>query len=139
MRLELLDFKTSDLRISVLGSTPLDANYTFLISDVFDLYLRLKAATKPEAFITYTKRNQRYLTECLGDVFIARMSPRNAADFRDHLLARGLSSSSVRRVFSTVKAVINICISEHGLQITNPLSLVIHQFSYDFIETARQL
>lgn len=48
------------------------------------------------------------------------MSPRDGADFRDHLLAKGLLSSSVWRVFSTVKAVINLCISEHGLKISNP-------------------
>ena len=122
MRLELLDFKSSSPRIEVFGSSRLSSKDTFLLSDGFDLYLRLKAAAKPEAFRTYTKRNQRYLTECLSDVSIARMSPRNGADFRDHLLCKGLSSSSVHRVFSTVKAVINLCISEHGLQTTNPFS-----------------
>ena len=122
MRLELLDFKSSSPRIEGFGSIGKPEGCDFLISDAFDLYLRLKAAAKPEAFRTYTKRNQRYLTECLGDVSIARMSPRNGADFRDHLLCKGLSSSSVRRVFSTVKAVINLCISEHGLQTTNPFS-----------------
>ena len=73
--------------------------------------LRLKAGSKTEAFIIYTKRNQRYLTECLGDANIEEMSPRDGADFHDHLLAKGLSSSFVRRVFSTVKAVINLRIS----------------------------
>ena len=68
MRLKLLDFKASNPQATVLGSTPLGVNDTFLISDGFDLYLRLKAAAKPEAFRTYTKRNQRYLTECLSDV-----------------------------------------------------------------------
>jgi integrase len=136
MRLELLDFKSSAPRIEGLGSSCLSSSDTFLISDGFDLYLRLKAAAKPEAFRTYTKRNQRYLTECLGDVSIARMSPRNGADFRDHLLEKGLSSSSVRRVFSTIKAVINLCISEHGLQITNPFGGV--YIPDDNLETKRR-
>ena len=64
------------------------------------------------------------------------MSPRNGADFRDHLLAKRLSSSSVRRVFSTVKAVINLCISEHGLQITNPFGGV--YIPDDNLETKRR-
>ena len=136
MRLELLDFKSSSPRIEGFGSLGKPEGCDFLISDGFDLYLRLKAAAKPEAFITYTKRNQRYLTECLGDVSIAGMSPRNGADFRDHLLAKRLSSSSVRRVFSTVKAVINLCISEHGLQITNPFGGV--YIPDDNLETKRR-
>jgi integrase len=132
----VLDFKSSSPRIEGFGSIGKPEGCDFLISDGFDLYLRLKAAAKPEAFITYTKRNQRYLTECLGDVSIAGMSPRNGADFRDHLLAKRLSSSSVRRVFSTVKAVINMCISEHGLQINNPFGGV--YIPTDDLETKRR-
>jgi integrase len=136
MRLELLDFKTLGPRTAVLGLPNRTDEDDFIISDGFDLYLRLKAAARPETFRTYTKRNQRYLTECLGDVAIAGMAPRDGADFRDHLLAKGLSSSSVRRVFSTVKAVINLCISEHGLQITNPFGGV--YIPEDDLETKRR-
>ena len=52
MRLELLDFKTSYPRIEVFGSSRLSSNNTFLLSDGFDLYLRLKATARPEAFRT---------------------------------------------------------------------------------------
>ena len=136
MRLDLLDFKALVPRATVLGSSNRTEEGDFLISDGFNLYLRLKAASKTEAFITYTKRNQRYLTECLGDANIEEMSPRDGADFRDHLLAKGLSSSSVRRVFSTVKAVINLCISEHGLKISNPFGGVF--IPEDDLETKRR-
>ncbi len=88
--LELLDFRPSGPRIERFGSIGKIEGCDFLVSDGFDLYLRLKAATKSETFRTYTKRNQRYLIECLGEVAIAKMSPRNGADFRDHLLAKGL-------------------------------------------------
>jgi len=136
MRLELLDFKSSGPRVEGFGSSCLSSSDNFLISDGFDLYLRLKAVSKTEAFRTYTKRNQRYLIECLGDVAIEGMSPRDGADFRDHLLAKGLSSSSVRRVFSTVKAVINLCISEHGLHLSNPFGGVF--IPENDLETKRQ-
>jgi len=136
MRLDLLDFNTTPPQTMEFGSTRLIGNDTFLISDGFDLYLRLKAVSKTEAFIIYTKRNQRYLTECLGNVAGEGMSPRHGADFRDHLLAKGLSSSSVRRVFSTVKAVINLCISEHGLKISNPFGGV--YIPEDDLETKRR-
>ena len=136
IRLEVLDFKLPEPRSMVFGPTCISTRDDFLISDGFELYLRLKAVSKTEAFITYTKRNQRYLIECLGDVAIEGMSPRHGADFRYHLLAKGLSSSSVRRVFSTVKAVINLCISEHGLKISNPFGGV--YIPEDDLETKRR-
>ena len=70
MRLDLLDFKAPVPRTTVLGSSNRTEEGDFLIADGFKLYLRLKAGSKTSAFITYTKRNQRYLTECLGDAKI---------------------------------------------------------------------
>ena len=46
----------------------------------------------------------------------------DAGRFRDHLFERGMSSSSVKRVFSSVRAVINLAIREHGLSVTNVFS-----------------
>jgi integrase len=120
MRLEVLDFKSSEPRSVVFGLDSIKARDDFLISDGFELYLRLKSTTKTDNFIKSTERNQRYLVECISDLAIEDLSPRLGADFRDFLFAKGLSSSSVRRIFSTVKAVINLCISERGLQIINP-------------------
>ena len=120
MRLEVLDFKSSEPRSVVFGLDSIKARDDFLISDGFELYLRLKGTTKTDNFIKSTERNQRYLVECISDLAIEDLSPRLGADFRDFLFAKGLSSSSVRRIFSTVKAVINLCISERGLQIINP-------------------
>ena len=136
MRLEVLDFKTPEPRSVVFGPTSISARDDFLISDGFELYLRLKGATKTDNFRKCTERNQRYLTACLGNVAIGDLSPRDGADFRDHLLAKGLSSASVRRVFSTVKAVINLCISEHGLHLSNPFGGVF--IPEDDLETKRQ-
>ena len=136
MRLEVLDFKSPEPRPSVFGPACSSAENDFKISDGFDLYLRLKGGTKTDHFRKYVERNQRYLIACLGNVAVAELSPRNGAEFRDHLLAKGLSSTSVRRVFSTVKAVINLCISEHGLYLSNPFRGVF--FPEDGLETKRQ-
>ena len=46
----------------------------------------------------------------------------DAGRFRDYLFARGMSSSSVKRVFSSVRAVINLAIREQGLSVTNVFS-----------------
>ena len=136
MRLEVLDFKSPEPKSVVFGTNCISARNDFLISDGFDLYLRLKGTAKTDNFRKCTERNQRYLTACLGNVAIEDLSPRDGADFRDYLLAKGLSSSSVRRVFSTVKAVINLCISEHGLHLSNPFRGVF--IPKDDLETKRQ-
>jgi integrase len=48
----------------------------------------------------------------------------DATQFRDYLFAKGLNGSSVARIFGTVRAVINLAISEFGLSIINPFSNV---------------
>ena len=120
MRLEMLDFRTSETGTCSKGWGRVGEQHDFRLSDGFELYLRLKAATKPTGFTTYTERNQRYLIECLGDIHMMTLSPIHGARFRDHLLQKELAPASVRRVFSTVKAAVNICISERGLLVANP-------------------
>ena len=46
----------------------------------------------------------------------------DAGRFRDYLFDRGMSSSSVKRAFSSVRAVINLAIREQGLSINNVFS-----------------
>ena len=58
----------------------------------------------------------------LGDLPIDNYSTKDASKFRDFLLDRGLLISSVKRVFSSVRAIINLVIQEHGLAINNPFA-----------------
>ena len=44
----------------------------------------------------------------------------DAGRFRDHLFARGMSSSSVKRVFSSVRPIVNFAIREQELAINYP-------------------
>ena len=92
-----------------------------MISDCLELYLRLKAAAKPETFRAYTKSEQSFFTECVGNLFIVRMSPQNGADFRNNLMANGLLSFSVSRVCSILELK-SIFASLKGLVITNSFS-----------------
>ena len=48
----------------------------------------------------------------------------DATQIRDYLFAKGLNSASVARVIGTVRAVINLALSEFGLSIVNPFSNV---------------
>ena len=64
----------------------------------------------------------RYLTDCLGHEDLAALEISDAGRFRDYLFDRGMSSSSVKRVFSSVRAVINLAIREKGLSINSVFS-----------------
>ena len=64
----------------------------------------------------------RYLIDCLGYDDQAAIEISDAGWFRDYLLDRGMSSSSVKRVFSSVRAVISLAIREQGLSINSVFS-----------------
>ena len=120
-RLELIKFApTAANRDYTLMADKTAAAFT--ISDAFAMYLRLKSINRPATFETNTRRNLRYLTDCLGDVDICALLPQHGGQFRDYLIARGLATSSIKRIFSTVKAVLNLAKSELGLNVNNPFS-----------------
>jgi len=48
----------------------------------------------------------------------------DATKFRDYLFAKGLNGTSVARIFGTVRAAINLAVSEFGLALVNPFSNV---------------
>jgi len=68
------------------------------------------------------KRNIKYVINLLGDRPLENYSSSDAASFRDYLLQKGLTVSSVKRNFSTIKSIINLTILENGLEINNPFS-----------------
>ena len=93
-----------------------------LISDALDLYLRLKGKGKNKTFIRTANRNIEYIIKVLGNKPIRSYSSSDASKFRDWLMEQGMSNSTLKRVFSSVKAIINLTINEYGLDITNPFS-----------------
>ena len=93
-----------------------------LISDALDLYLKLKGEGKDKTFIRTANRNIEYIIKVLGNKSIRLYSSSDASKFRDWLIEQGMSNSTLKRVFSSVKAIINLSINEYGLDITNPFS-----------------
>ncbi|MDC1055619.1 tyrosine-type recombinase/integrase [bacterium] len=93
-----------------------------LISDALDLYLRLKGKGKNKTFIRTANTNIEYIIKVLGNKPIRSYSSSDASKFRDWLMEQGMSNSTLKRVFSSVKAIINLTINEYGLDITNPFS-----------------
>jgi integrase len=94
------------------------------INDALDLYLRLKGIDKGKTFKRTANRNVEYIIKVLGNKSIKSYTSIDASKFRDWLMEQGMSNSTVKRVFSSVKAIINLTINEYGLDITNPFSRV---------------
>jgi len=92
------------------------------LSDAQLLYFRLKGAAKGKSFKVSAERHLGYAIECLGDVAIETMSRTDAGQFRDFLIRKGLSSSSIRRVLASVRAAVNLAIGENGLKCSNPFA-----------------
>ena len=91
-------------------------------NDALDLYLRLKGIDKGKTFIRTANRNVEHIIKVLGNKSIKLYTSIDASKFRDWLMEQGMSNSTVKRVFSSVKAIINLTIQEHGLDINNPFS-----------------
>ena len=88
------------------------------------VYLRLKGNHRPATFEAAVKRSCGYLIDCCGMKDLKDYVRSDATKFRDYLFAKGLNGASVARIFGTVRAVINLALSEFGLAIVNPFSNV---------------
>ena len=89
------------------------------ISDALDLYLRLKGVGKDKVFFRTANRNIKYVIKVLGNKSLKSYSSSDGAKFRDWLLANNMNINTVKRVFSSVRSIINITISELGLDCSN--------------------
>jgi len=89
------------------------------LSEAKDLYLRLKSAGKDHIFIRSVDRNVGYVIQVLGDHPLSAFSSVDAAKFRDWLIGQGMARDTVKRVFSTIRSIINLTIKERGLACQN--------------------
>ena len=118
IRISDMDVPASHLLVK---GKPKDAfiSYASSLSDALATYCSLKGADRTALFFSAAKRNVGYVLEHLGDRPIDTYSSADAASFRDWLIDRGLTTSSISRIFGTVRAVINLTIQEHGLECRN--------------------
>ncbi len=93
-----------------------------LLSQALRTYLRLKGEGKNKIFVRAANRSIKYVIELLGDLPIDVYSSKDASKFRDYLLDRGLLISSVKRIFSSIRSIINLSISEEGISCINAFS-----------------
>ena len=93
-----------------------------LLSEALTTYLKLKGEGKNKLFVRTANRSIKYVIELLGDLPIDAYSSKDASKFRDQLLDRGLLISSVKRIFSSIRSIINLSISEEGISCINAFS-----------------
>ena len=92
------------------------------LTDALQFYLRLKKQGKDRVFVRTATRNTNYVIKVLGDRGIASYSSSDAGKFRDWLLEKGMTIRTVKRVFSSVRAIINLTIIEQGVDCNNAFS-----------------
>ena len=97
--------------------------------DALEVYLEQKGNGKAKSFGQSAERACGYVIENCGNKPLAAYTRQDALVFRDWLVARGLTGSSVTRNFSYVKAVINFALSEFALDVRNPFVGVYHDRS----------
>ena len=82
-------------------------------------YLLLKGGVINPVFARTARRNGRYVIAALGNRPITAYSSADAAKFRDYLFENGLSLGSVRRIFGSVRSIINLVMREQGIEGAN--------------------
>jgi integrase len=124
-----LDERWLPMRLDALGLGNVMANDVKSrpspkLSEAMHLYLQLKGVGKAKTFHQAAMRNVGVVVDAIGDKPIAEYSTIDAGKVRDTLIARGLTVLSVKRTFITIKAIINLAIAEHGLDMRNPFSTI---------------
>ena len=99
------------------------------LSEAVRIYLDLKGRGRAITFHRAAERACGYVMDACGDKHLDAYTKADANAFRDALIARGLTGSSMTRVFGTVRSVVNFAASEQGLSMNNPFAGVYYDRS----------
>ena len=116
-----MSIRINDLQIPTVidGTSHHDRHASIKLSEALDKYHALRGIGKDALFFRASSRFVKYAVEELGDRSVADYTSLDSARFRDHLFERGLSSSSVKRTFASIRSIVNFAIREHGLNCPN--------------------
>ena len=92
-----------------------------LMTEAIENYLRIKG-NDDRTFVRTAQRNGSYVAKLLGNRPITSYATSEAAQFRDWCLDKGMNINSVKRVFASVRSIINLNIREYGLDGANAFS-----------------
>ena len=102
------------VRPSLSESVDSSQAHCLSLLDALKVYLDLKGKGRPETFRTAAERSCNYLISLCGNKPLSEYTRNDALQFRDWLVARGLTGSSITRNFSYLKAVINFALSGYA-------------------------
>ena len=138
-----LHFRTEQWPIPVLTNKTSHSTGTSLcgatLSDALDVYVRLKGDEKGTKFIHHATRSANYTIEAIGNLDLTSYDGKSKGVLRDSLLERGLASSSAKRIFASVRAMVNFIICEHGLKVANPFLNVFLCLGFELIKASKSL
>ena len=86
------------------------------LSTALEVYLSLKGAGRPKTFEAGARRAVGYLLEVSTDKPIDTYVRADANALREYLRGRGLSSESIGRNLTSIRAIVNFVSKEEGLQ-----------------------
>jgi len=89
------------------------------LSEAISIYVEQKGQGKSKTFYAAIERAFRYLVSACGSKDLHEYTRQDALKYRDYLVAKGLSGSSITRVLNTLRPVLNFVISEYALDIKN--------------------
>jgi hypothetical protein len=122
----------SGIRLRHLGLGPsfeevtLSSSNVPTLSKALETYLKLKGHGRAAHYEAAARRAVDYAVEAIGDKPIDAYTQLDASRFRDALFARSLSSSSVKRMFSAVKAIMQVLIVDWSEREQTLLGLTQH-------------
>lgn len=121
---EWLEIRLADRRLSfaILLKTRAKASISdaSVLPEAMEFYLVVKGRDKPKVLRQTVDRAVRFLFKCHGNRAISDYSSKVAAIYRDTFKAKGTGNGSIKQIFGVIKALLNLAISEHGLDIKNP-------------------
>ena len=92
-----------------------------LMMDAVEMYLSIKSKDD-RTFIRTARRNGEYVAKVLGHRPITSYSSSEAAQFRDWCFQQDMNINTVKRVFASVRSIINLTMREHGIEGSNAFS-----------------
>ena len=92
------------------------------LGEALAMYLSLKGTDKGKTFHAAATRACGYLIDVCGEKVLSDYTRADAIAFRNDLMSRNLTGSTITRIFGSLRAVINFASSESGIQMQNPFS-----------------
>ena len=116
LRLQKMDVPAIHLLISDNDDARHDSP---TLKEAVEAYLILKGGVTNPVFAKTARRNGRYVITALSNRPINAYSSADAAKFQDYLFDKSRSLGSVRRIFGSVRSIINLVMREQGIEGTN--------------------